>query len=302
MSSALPEPIDTSHLAPCSRCGTLNGLSARWCWRCDAALTADSPPLPRTVPSVVFDPPFDGDALAMPMPPDRSEPQDDDGVIPRLGRRRSLAFAPTEPPVLSEAIVPLSTPPAGPSQPLAPPAETLPTSRRRYGIAALAGVALVAVGVVGYVQMHGARLADLDRLPPPSAGPVAAPAAARSNAAPVATAAPRAPSPAPGNASPAGPASELLGPRSPPRPPPAQAAARDRNIATAHPVRAAAPRPAPRVPALNRTTSAPLAPVRIEAPAPARPAMPVLPGEAPPIPGPCTANAAALGLCSAASN
>lgn len=43
MALTLPEPTDTSHLAPCDACGSLNGRSARWCWRCDAQLTDAQP-------------------------------------------------------------------------------------------------------------------------------------------------------------------------------------------------------------------------------------------------------------------
>ena len=43
MALTLPEPTDTSHLAPCAACGSLNGRSARWCWRCDALLAVAEP-------------------------------------------------------------------------------------------------------------------------------------------------------------------------------------------------------------------------------------------------------------------
>ena len=286
MASTLPDPIDTSHLAPCARCGTLNGISARWCWRCDAALAADAAPLPRSVPPVVFDAP-----LSDPVEPG----------WPALDAAGMLVVAARpprfDPPLLTEPIEQFETATAVES----PPPAAARRRARNWCLAMLASVAFVAAGVVAYVQVREAAQPDLDRLPPTSAGPVSRP-----DPPPPSPAAAVVPAPARLAPTPAAPASASVATPPPvPRPPPRAAAGPAPATAQAPaqaqaPTTRAAPRSGPqgvgaRPPTASATRPVPRTRARTE---PARSAAtPAAPPAPLPMAGPCTPNAAALGLC-----
>ena len=305
MAPTLPDPIDASHLAPCARCGTLNGISARWCWRCDAALAADAAPLPRSVPAVVFDAPLA--QVAQPGGP----------VLDAAGIAVVTSAPPRfDPPLLTEPIEGFETAPA--TEPPQPAAARRPARNGR--LAMLASVAFVAAGVVAYVQVREVAQPDLDRLPPPSAGPVARPdpPPPPPPPSPAAAAVPAAVRLAP---TPAAPASGAT-PPAVPRPPARAASVRAPSTASTPPPPKSRPRvlgerappasqrAAARGPATARASPTVGAAVSAPAPTPrpvprtrarAEPARadatPAAPPAPPPMAGPCTPNAAALGLC-----
>ena len=188
MTSPLSPSSDLSHLAPCMRCGTMNGVSARWCWRCDATLAQGGPHLPRTVPSAVFV--TLTDALPDPAPLIEHalefEPIDPPAAAAAHARPPSR-FDHGEPPLLTEAVAtpelvqPLpSVLPARFSAPSTPSTPVAASARgRRLAVSGALATLVLAAGVAGYVQLREAGLPDLNLLPAPAAGPAArAPAVA----------------------------------------------------------------------------------------------------------------------------
>lgn len=288
-----PSGSGLAHLLPCPACGALNGRSALACWDCESSLLTDQHPWSSAAADRAASRPAALSPHKAEHAPTGTAARTDDDI--RQPHEREPA---SDTPPLASAPLPMPLP-LRPSVdahesrldlPVLTMAVAPPRPRPRRRLLVAAGVVAALAGVLAAVVALEFRRDATEvatREPPAAAAPapaaatppVPAVAAMPSRATPVTLDFDSLPAPATGPATPAPPRAAALAAPKPDTPP--------------------AARPTSRAPVTARAA----APVAAPPPAPARATVYPSPASPPPaaVVGPCTANVAALGLCSPAA-